>query len=123
MSKLDKELHKFPDVDKLEDGTYIIKRGAFEKKGVELEKGNYYVIGVSSTNVAKDMIENTRVNWNSGQYLKSSFLKCEVVSLQGNMVRIHACGFDPVNNNDLEDVYFNFWVHKSTIYIVSKVEV
>ena len=114
---LDKELLKLQNLEKIDDNTFILRKN-LANNTLELEKNKYYIISVDNSDTASEIIETTRINWNSGQYLESNFLKCELVSKQGNMLQINACGYDPINNSDLNDVYLNFWINCTIINIV-----
>ena len=114
--QLETEILKIPNVIKLEDGSLLIKKYGPDK--LELEKNKYYIIYIDDSSTANELIETTRVNWNSGQYLKSHYLKCELVNKQGMMVQINASGYDPKLDKDLEDIYLNFWVNRNIITIL-----
>lgn len=114
---LDNELLKFPNIEKIDENTYFLKKDS-STKALEFEKNKYYIISIDDSETAKELIETTRVNWNQGQYLQSYFLKCELVTKLGSMIQINACGYDLINNIDLNDIYLNFWINSNIITIL-----
>lgn len=113
---LDKELLSVKGIKDINEPIIFLKKR--ELKDLELEKGKYYIVCIDSSDTSNDIIETTRVNWNGGQYLKSRYLKCEPVNIQGLMVQINACGYDPETKTDLQDIYLNFWINKNIITIL-----
>ena len=113
---LDKELLSVKGIKDINEPIIFLKKR--ELNDLELEKGKYYIICIDSSDTSNDIIETTRVNWNGGQYLKSRYLKCEPVNIQGMMVQINACGYDPETKTDLQDIYLNFWINKNIITIL-----
>lgn len=113
---LDRELLSVKGIKDINEPIIFLKKR--ELKDLELEKGKYYIICVDSSDTSNEIIETTRVNWNGGQYLKSRYLKCELVNIQGMMVQINACGYDPKAKIDLQDIYLNFWINKNIITIL-----
>lgn len=113
---LEAELLKIPNLINLEDGSFLLKKQDNSK--LDFEKNKYYLIYIDESATANDILETTRVNWNCGQYLKSHYLKCELVDKQGIMVQLNASGFDPKSNIDLGDIYLNFWINRNIITIL-----
>lgn len=112
---LDKELLGVVGLKKVSDNSYFVAK---QNQIVDFEKNKYYIIHIDESDTAKDLLDVTRLNWNNGKYLISNYLKCELVLTQGNMVCINACGYNPELNQDLDDIYLNFWINRNIITII-----
>ena len=117
-SVLDKELVSVVGARKLDDKSFIVDKQLLP---LRLEKGKCYIIAIDNSSTAIDILETTRTNWNSGQYLKSKHLKCEVVSIQGSMAQVNACGYDPATSIDGNDIYLNFWINVNIVTILKSI--
>ena len=60
-------------------------------------------------------------NWNKGTTPKYKYYKCEIVKIVGKMVCILGCGFDPLHQQDTNDLWEG-WVPQAGIKILQELK-
>lgn len=120
-NKFDKEIEKlYGIVEQIDDTTYVARKDV-QKRKIEFEKNHLYLIRIDPSDTARNLLQTTAVNWNSGRQMRSSYLKCEYVGDLGNMVKINGRGFSPSSNLDTDDIYLNYWLDKSVVEIIREI--
>ena len=79
----------------------------------------FYIVELASyiTNPPPD--NTLSINWNRGTIPKSTCYKCEIAQVMGKMVRINGCGYDPVSDTDLDDLWEG-WVPQQGLKLIKE---
>lgn len=102
------------NIDAISEYEYIIS----PSRPAKLEIEHYYIIKLKNYIINPPDNFTLSTNWNKGVVPKSEYLRCVIVQLLGDMVRICANGFDVVNNCDLNDSYVDLWLPKEGFDII-----
>ena len=117
--RLRKELSKVSSrVEKFDAGQYLVRR--YTGESTQFEKNHFYLISVDTSETARNMIETTTMNWNAGKKLFSSHLKCEYLGNLGNMIKINGRGYNPMTEEDGDDIYLNYWIDRNVVSIIEE---
>lgn len=83
---------------------------------------HYYIIKLKEQILHSPSYQVINQNWNGGSVPQSSYYKCEVLTLMGNMLRFEGIGYDWDTQQDLNDSWGG-WVPFDAVEVMKELPV
>lgn len=96
-------------INQVDENTFIIPKQEPPKELV-FEIGHYYLIELAEYIIHPYEGYTLHINWNHNIIPSSKYMKCEVIKKMGKMIQINGCGYNPYEDKDGSDMYYDFWL-------------
>lgn len=116
--ELDKILAPLPDYD--DNTTHIHIEKKVEPQSIQLVVGQSYIAQLADYILNEPPNFTLSANWNKGVVPKSAVMLVQIREIAGKMLKVHARGYDDVNQQYLEDMYYDLWLPSAGITIISE---
>lgn len=116
--ELDKILAPLPDYD--DNTTHIHIEKKVEAQPIQLIVGQSYIARLADYILDEPPNFTLSANWNKGVVPKSAVMLIQIREIAGKMLKVHARGYDDVNQQYLEDMYYDLWLPSAGVTIISE---
>lgn len=99
----------------------FIPKGNNQTITVDLKVNHNYNIYVEDYILNEPPNFTLSTNWNGGVVPTSKYMNACVTQVLGKMIRVDACGYDPIKKITKPDSYVGLWLPSQSIHVIKEI--
>lgn len=99
----------------------FIPKGLNETISVDVQVNHNYNIYVEDYILNEPSNFSLSSNWNGGVVPISKYMNICVTQIMNNMIRVDACGFDPIKKTTKIDSYNGLWLPIDAVHVIKEI--